>query len=158
MTQPAATTDIYAGFWVRVGAYILDALLWAIIGAPILWAAYGPQVFTSGNFVEGPVDFLVSWVFPALATILFWVYKQATPGKMAIGARVVDARTGEAASTGQYVGRYFAYFISALPLGLGVLWVAWDDRKQGWHDKLAGTVVVRRRRVVSDVATFDART
>lgn len=157
MTEPTATTDVYAGFWTRVVAAIVDTLVWAVIGVPILWAAYGPQTFESDKFVEGPVDFLVSWVFPAVATILFWVYKQATPGKMAIGARVVDARTGAPASTGQYVGRYFAYFISAIPLGLGFLWVAWDARKQGWHDKLAGTVVVRRRRAVSEVATFEAR-
>jgi uncharacterized RDD family membrane protein YckC len=89
-----------------------------------------------------------------VATILFWIYKGATPGKMAVHARIVDARTGLHASTGQYVGRYFAYFVSLVPLGLGYLWVAWDDRKQAWHDKLAGTVVVRRRQAASEVATF----
>jgi uncharacterized RDD family membrane protein YckC len=154
MTQPAATADTYAGFWIRLGAALIDGLLWAVIAVPVLWAAYGPEVFGSDRFIHGPVDFLVSWVFPSLATILFWIYKGATPGKMAVHARIVDARTGAHASTGQYIGRYFAYFVSLLPLGLGYLWVAWDDRKQGWHDKLAGTVVVRRRQVASEVATF----
>ena len=69
----------------------------------------------------------------------------ATPGKIAIGARIVDARTGEPAGTGQLIGRYLGYFVSTLFLGLGLLWVAFDARKQGWHDKLAGTVVIRRK-------------
>jgi uncharacterized RDD family membrane protein YckC len=152
--RPAAATDVYAGFWIRVVASIVDALIWAVIAVPILWAAYGPETFESTQFIEGPLDFLVSWVFPAVATILFWVYKEATPGKMAVQARVVDARTGQRASTGQYIGRYLAYFISAIPLFLGFLWVGWDARKQGWHDKLAGTVVVRRR--PPEKATFES--
>jgi uncharacterized RDD family membrane protein YckC len=75
--------------------------------------------------------------------VLFWMYRQATPGKMAIGARIVNARTGERPSTGQLIGRYFAYYVSILPLMLGFVWVAFDPRKQGFHDKLANTVVVR---------------
>jgi uncharacterized RDD family membrane protein YckC len=57
--------------------------------------------------------------------------------------RVVDAETGNTLSLGKSVGRYFAYFISFLPLGLGIFWIALDKRKQGWHDKLAGSVVIR---------------
>jgi uncharacterized RDD family membrane protein YckC len=71
------------------------------------------------------------------------MYRQATPGKMAIGARVVDATTGGAPSTRQLVIRYLGYYVSTIPLLLGLIWVAFDPRKQGWHDKLAGTVVVR---------------
>jgi uncharacterized RDD family membrane protein YckC len=65
---------------------------------------------------------------------------------MAVGARIVDARTGGRPSTGQLIGRYFAYYVSILPLMLGFIWVAFDARKQGWHDKLANTVVVRATR------------
>jgi len=54
----------------------------------------------------------------------------------------VDAQTGATPSAKQLVGRYFAYLVSTLPLCLGLLWIAVDKRKQGWHDKLAGTVVV----------------
>jgi len=85
----------------------------------------------------------VSYVLPAIAIIAFWVYKSATPGKIAIRATIVDAKTGLQPSNGQLIGRYFAYYISTLPLCLGFLWIAWDPKKQGWHDKLAGTVVVR---------------
>jgi uncharacterized RDD family membrane protein YckC len=64
---------------------------------------------------------------------------------MAIGARIVDAKTGGKPSTGQLIGRYLAYYVSIFPLMLGLIWVGIDARKQGWHDKLAGTLVVRAR-------------
>ena len=88
----------------------------------------------------------MSWIFPVVAVVLFWVAKQATPGKMAVSSIIVDARTGNAASTGQLIGRYFAYYLSGIPFGLGFIWVAFDERKQGWHDKLAGTVVIRKKK------------
>ena len=59
-------------------------------------------------------------------------------------ARAEDAKTGGKPSTGQFIGRYLCYYLSSLLLGLGFIWVAFDSRKQGWHDKLAGTLVVRR--------------
>ncbi len=133
----------YIGFWWRVCATIVDTILVGIIATPILLHAYGDQYWQSEDLVQGPLDFLLTWVAPAIVVILFWMYKAATPGKMAVSAKIVDAQTGERPSTGQFVGRYFAYFVSVLPLGLGVLWVAFDKRKQGWHDKLAGTVVIR---------------
>jgi uncharacterized RDD family membrane protein YckC len=97
----------------------------------------------SERFIQGPADLLLNWVLPAVAVILFWNYRQATPGKMAIGARIVDAKTGGKPSTGQLIGRYFGYFVSSIPLLLGLIWVGIDQRKQGWHDMLAGTLVVR---------------
>ena len=135
----------YVGFWARVGASIIDSVLIGIIIFPILTLIYGSDYWLdeSLDFIKGPWDFLLSWVFPAVAAILFWVAKQATPGKMLISARIVDAKTGEKPSIGQLIGRYLGYFASTLPLFLGIIWVAFDRRKQGWHDKLAGTVVVR---------------
>ncbi len=93
--------------------------------------------------VNGPIDVLVSWVFPTVAEIWLWHRFGSTPGKMLFSAQVVDAERGEAPTTGQLVGRYFSYLVSTLPLGLGLLWVAFDPRKQARHDKLAGTVVIR---------------
>ena len=138
----------YAGFWVRVGATIIDTLLIMAVLIPLLVAIYGWAYFdaASTSLFVGPADFLLSWVAPAVAVIVFWIYKQATPGKMALSIRIVDATTGSPPSTGQCVGRYFAYFVSIFPLGLGLIWVAFDKRKQGWHDKLAGTVVIRSKK------------
>lgn len=133
----------YVGFWARAGAALIDTVLIGIITWPLLTLVYGSEYWSGTALIHGPIDFLISWVFPAVAVIIFWAMKQATPGKMAVSATIVDARTGGKPSTGQLVGRYFAYFLALLPLGLGYIWVAFDSRKQGWHDKLAGTVVVR---------------
>ncbi|MEX2124866.1 MAG: RDD family protein [Woeseia sp.] len=133
----------YVGFWARVAASIVDSILVLMISAPVLHLVYGRAYWTSSDIVQGPVDLIMSWVFPAIAVLVFWISRQATPGKMLISAKVVDAKTGGKPSTGQFVGRYLGYFVSTIPLFLGLLWVGIDGRKQGWHDKLAGTVVVR---------------
>ena len=135
---------VYAGFWVRVGASLIDCVLMVVVLAPIVYAIYGPAYLESDALVQGPLDFLLTWVLPAVAVILFWVYKGATPGKMVFRARIIDARTGGRPSTGQLIGRYLGYFLSTIGFLLGYLWVIWDRRRQAWHDKLAKTVVVRR--------------
>lgn len=146
MARPdAPVSDLeYAGFWLRVGAAAIDSALVAVIIVPLMWWAYGERYFLGPDPLMGPADVLIRYVLPAVLVIAFWLYKLATPGKMAISATIVDARTGRRPSAGQLVIRYFGYFVSTLPLGLGLIWVAFDSRKQGWHDKLAGTVVVRR--------------
>jgi uncharacterized RDD family membrane protein YckC len=133
----------YVGFWPRVGASLIDTVLVTLICVPLVTLIYGRSYWTSDTLVHGPADFLINWVLPAGAVLLFWIYRQATPGKIAIGARIVDAETGEKPSTRQLVGRYLAYYVSIIPFMAGIVWVAFDPRKQGWHDKLAGTVVVR---------------
>lgn len=138
----------YVGFWIRVAASLVDTVLILLVITPLLLSIYGPGYFGSERFIQGPADFVLSYLVPAVVVILFWMVKQATPGKMLFRARIVDAETGGAPSTLQCVIRYLGYFVSIIPLCLGLLWVAWDPRKQGWHDKLAGTVVVRPRRPV----------
>jgi uncharacterized RDD family membrane protein YckC len=136
----------YAGFWLRVGAAIIDSLLVTAVTFPLLIWIYGWGYFDEhpGMFA-GPSDLLISFVAPAIAIILFWLYRQATPGKMVLSLHVVDADTGNSLSVGQSIGRYLGYFVSMIPLCLGLLWVAFDRRKQGWHDKLAHTVVIRSK-------------
>jgi uncharacterized RDD family membrane protein YckC len=133
----------YVGFWARVGAALIDSALLLMLVVPLIYWMYGPEYFAEPDTFRGVGDLVINWVLPAVAVIAFWIYRQATPGKIVIGARIVDARTGEPPSTGQLIGRYLGYYVSMLPLFLGLLWVAFDARKQGWHDKLAGTVVVR---------------
>ncbi len=149
---------IYAGFWLRVWASIIDTIAWGMIALPILMVIYGTDYFSSESVIQGPADFLVSYIGPAVVVILFWVYKSATPGKMAISAKIVDARTGNNPTTGQCIGRYLGYFVSLIPLGLGIIWVAFDSKKQGWHDKIAGTVVVRKKSGGTEAVTFPSET
>lgn len=136
----------YAGFWLRTGARLVDGLIFSLISLPVTIMFYGTDYFYSDSFFRGPVDAVINWLVPAILTVILWRRFQATPGKMALRLRVLDAESGHAASTGQCMGRYLGYFVSTVPMGLGLFWVAFDRRKQGWHDKLAGTVVVRSRR------------
>src|SRR5688572_8488074 len=135
----------YAGFWIRFVATMVDAVLELIITYPVLIAVYGWGYLTDSDsdFREGPLDLFLSWIFPALVTVAFWVWKQATPGKMLVRVKIVDARTGDRPSLGQFIIRYLMYFPSFLVLALGFIWVAFDKRKQGWHDKVAKTIVIR---------------
>ncbi len=140
----AAKRVAYVGFWKRVVAAIIDTLILLVVIVPLLLAIYGREYMarvSEGGFA-GFWDFTIQVVLPAIAAILFWKYRGATPGKMTISAKIVDAKTGAAPATGKLVVRYFAYLVSMLPLGLGFVWIGFDRRKQGFHDKIAGTLVV----------------
>lgn len=135
----------YVGFWARVLASIIDSICAMMIIVPVILAVYGTGYFAlvENKFVAGPVDLLVQYIFPAAAIIIFWLTRQATPGKMVIGARVVDADTLGTLSVGQAILRYLGYYVSMIPLLLGLIWVGFDAKKQGWHDKIAGTLVIK---------------
>jgi uncharacterized RDD family membrane protein YckC len=132
---------VYVGFWRRSWATILDLIILGVPTLLILSAIY-PNYWTSEAYIEGPMDFLLSWVVPAFYVIIFWSMKGATPGKMIAKVRIVDSQTFGQPSFGSLIGRYFGYFLSTIPLGLGILWVAWDKEKKGFHDKVAGTAVI----------------
>lgn len=137
----------YAGFWIRVGASIIDTIIIMIIILPILRVVYGEAYWFDTAFVKGFWDLVFSYILPAVGVVIFWVYKSATPGKITLRLTIIDAKTGNKPTTGQFVIRYLGYYVSMLPLFLGFIWVGIDPRKQGWHDKLAGTVVLRNARI-----------
>lgn len=145
--QPVQSGPQYVGFWKRLLAFFIDTLLTFAVVLPLILGVYGRQYFarTDAGFA-GVWDFLIQIVLPAVAVIAFWRYRGATPGKILLSARIVDSETLGPPSTGKLIGRYFAYLVSMIPLFLGFLWIAFDNRKQGWHDKLAGTVVVLGKR------------
>jgi uncharacterized RDD family membrane protein YckC len=129
----------YVGFWQRLAAFLIDWMVVFVVYGPIVITAFGTEYFS----LDVPRYWdLVTGLAIVVATLLFWRYQGATPGKMAIAAKIVDAETGEPPSTARLVVRLLAYVVSALPLFLGFLWIAFDRRKQGWHDKIAGTVVI----------------
>ena len=134
----------YAGFWLRLGAFLIDTLIVSVVVGIVLLAIFGRsylQLSAEGKTLWA--DVLFQGVLPAIAAILFWRFRGATPGKMLLSAKIVDASTFGPPSTGKLIGRYFAYLVSIVPMFLGFLCIAFDKRKQGWHDKLAGTVVIR---------------
>jgi uncharacterized RDD family membrane protein YckC len=135
----------YVGFWPRVGASIIDAILVLIFTLPASYMVYGTDYFASGRLILGPSDFLINWVAPAIVVVMFWVARGQTPGKMVIGAKIVDSETGGPISPGKAVVRYLGYFISLIGLFIGYIWVGFDPKKQGWHDHIAKTVVIRKK-------------
>jgi uncharacterized RDD family membrane protein YckC len=136
----------YAGFWIRLVATFIDTVIVCVVIIPLIWVIYGASYFdpTRTGMFAGSMDFLLTWILPAVAVVLFWMYKQGTPGKMALGLSIVDASSGKPLTLRQCAIRYVGYIVSTVPLGLGFLWVGFDSRKQAWHDKLAHSVVVRR--------------
>ena len=142
----------YVGFWARVLASLADTILLGIVIYPVAYAIYGEAYFdfTNTSMVQGTADLLLQYVFPAIAIVLFWIYRSATPGKLMLKAKIVDADTLEKPETWQWVVRYLGYYVSMLTLFIGFIWVAVDPRKQGFHDKLGRTVVI-----YDDVASAD---
>ena len=137
----------YVGFWARVLATIVDTVLLVAVTTPITYLAFGRNDLVLDLSATAPstnpADLVISVALPAMIVIVFWIRRQATPGKLLLSARIVDARTGAEPTPRQCALRYVGYYLSGLVLGLGFLWVAFDRRKQGWHDKLADTVVIR---------------
>jgi uncharacterized RDD family membrane protein YckC len=142
-TAAKEKTVVYVGFWRRVAASIADTLATFAVILPILIGIYGTGYFREAQgLFAGPMDFILQYVLPAVIIIILWIRYGATPGKMLISARVVDAKTFGPISARQAVIRYLGYYVSLIPFGLGFIWVGIDRRKQGWHDKMAGTVVI----------------
>ena len=134
----------YVGFWRRLLAAAIDFLILFVVTTPILLAIYGRRYFEliESGASAGFWDFVIEYIVPAVAVIAFWRRYGATPGKMAVGAKIVDAKTGERPSTARLAVRYVAYLVSALPFFLGFLWIGISRRKQGFHDKIARTMVI----------------
>ncbi|MCB2082392.1 MAG: RDD family protein [Hyphomicrobiales bacterium] len=85
---------------------------------------------------------LTETLIMGVVVVVLWISNEATPGKMVLGMRIVDSKTGRKPTNWQYVVRYLGYFISALPLGLGFFWMLFNKRRRAWHDMLARTVVI----------------
>ncbi len=134
----------YAGFWIRFSAFIIDNILLLLVVIPTIVAIYGAEYFLSMDTIHGTPERVLLYGIPLVLTVIFWGYKAATPGKMVIKIQIIDAISGEKPTLFQSFVRYLGYYISLLPCGLGFLWVIWDKKKQGWHDKMAGTVVIKR--------------
>jgi uncharacterized RDD family membrane protein YckC len=142
LARPRADARLgYAGFWQRAVALLIDWLIVIVIAMPIIVVTFGADYF-SLDPVRRSGDLVIAALVGAII-VGFWRYCGATPGKLAVGIRIVDAATGAAPTTMRLVIRLLCYFVSALPFCLGFLWTAFDRRKQGWHDKIAGTVVIQ---------------
>jgi uncharacterized RDD family membrane protein YckC len=158
-TAPGPATDTglpYAGFWIRLPAKLLDALILGLVGNVIGGVIFAEQARElQGINPEDPAAlglafsmlgnfFLLSL---ALGLVYHWFFLAkfaATPGKLALGLRIVRD-DGSPLSHGQIIGRFFTEYLSALILYIGYLIAAFDDEKRTLHDYLCKTRVIRGR-------------
>lgn len=157
----AAALEDHAGFWKRVAAYILDAIVLYIVfkvigtffGASAAEEAMKQEMLGGTSFMQAYQHFYSSmWPYTLLTTALTWLYFaccessawQATVGKLALGIRVTDQQ-GARIGFPRALGRYVAKYLSAIILCIGFIMVAFTRRKQGLHDLIAGTLVLNGR-------------
>lgn len=96
----------------------------------------------SGYIARFFVDSCVQMGLFFLLIAICWKLWSSTPGKMILRMKVVDAKTEASLSNKQIVLRLLGYIVSGVPLLIGYFWMSFDKRHQGWHDKIAGTVVI----------------
>ncbi len=137
----------YAGFWIRVLAYLIDSVLLITIQTA-LSLLINLTIGMLGIATDGdPAINTIIWLFGAVLSISYAVfftgYCGQTPGKMALRIKVIRT-DGSPINYGRAALReVLGKFISSILLGIGYLMVAFDNRKQGLHDKIADTYVIK---------------
>jgi uncharacterized RDD family membrane protein YckC len=150
----------YAGFATRLLAFVIDLFIvsttivfvsWftsttidmlqsQVIINSVIRAVPAIEGFT--NIIASPVTHsLVSLVFIIAYYLFFWTMIGQTPGKYIMGVRVVTVDGGRLRISRSAL-RYLGYYLSGLCLGMGFIWILFDDERRGWHDRLAGTCVI----------------
>jgi uncharacterized RDD family membrane protein YckC len=161
VSQPAtgygyAPQARYGGFWIRFVAVFIDGIIVSIPGiilGVIVGAMAGIAIGVSGNSsssntanaaftgVQLLVE-LISFVITVGYFIYFWGRGQTLAMRL-FHLRVADANTGLPIGYGRAALRYVGYILSIIVCYIGLIWAAFDSRKQGWHDKIASTVVLQ---------------
>src|ERR1044071_5200240 len=139
----------YAGFWWRVLAYIIDSLIMSAVFVP-LGMVIGVAMVASGADENSPVMPLVNLSLNGLSILGSWLYHaflessswQGTIGKKVCGLRVTDL-DGNQISFAKATGRYFGMVLSGMICFVGFIMVAFTEKKQGLHDLMAGTLVLK---------------
>ena len=135
----------YAGFWIRLAAFFIDAVIMSVVFQvlfPFRGMAFGNMekywyfipLITLSNLLSGLATVAYS--------VAFWTWRGQTPGMMVLNTKVLRGN-GSQMTFGYALLRYLGYIVCGMMLGTGFLWIIWDPRKQGIHDKIADTVVVK---------------
>jgi uncharacterized RDD family membrane protein YckC len=132
----AAVTGAKAGFWIRVVAFIIDSIIVGVINAIIA------AILNSNTTGRSGIQTLLGIIY----FTYFWSASSPWPGQT-VGDKLLSLRVirtdGSDLTIVQALIRYVGLFVSFLVIFIGVIWVAFDPNKQGWHDKIAGTYVVK---------------
>ncbi|MEZ6041360.1 MAG: RDD family protein [Planctomycetaceae bacterium] len=152
-----AFTRPLAGFGARLLAYLIDVVPITLAVASIFYFFLGfdeavRQYVAARDDIDNRIDFLARRnqirdfsfvVYIIYCGLLEGSAMQGTLGKRLVGVRVTD-ENGDRLSIARSFGRNFTKIVSYLPLGLGFIWAIWSRRKQGWHDMIARTLVIKR--------------
>ncbi len=129
----------YAGFWIRFGATIIDGVIIFFISFVLSYFLLVRIVGYRASFLSPIFCFPLYWLY-------YWLFiglRGQTPGKMVVGIKVVDARGDRVGLGVAALREILGKTLSAIALYIGFLWIAFDYNKQGWHDKIASTYVVK---------------
>jgi uncharacterized RDD family membrane protein YckC len=145
----------YGGFWIRFVAVIIDGIIVSIpvfilgvilgVAAAVASNASGNSNSSGANAATTGVGLLVELIGVVISIgyfIYFWGRGQTLAMRL-FHLRVADATTGQPIGYGRAALRYVGYLLSAIVCYIGLIWAAFDSRKQGWHDKIASTVVLQ---------------
>jgi uncharacterized RDD family membrane protein YckC len=135
MTEPAVVTAEKAGFWTRVLAFIIDVILVGIVSQIVV------SVIAGGDLVRSQG---ISTLIGLAYYLYFWTSYGGgqTLGMRALNIKVIRTDGTQLDLVGGLL-RYVGLIVSFAVVFIGVIWVAFDSQKQGWHDKIARTYVVR---------------
>lgn len=104
------------------------------------------QKFFANHGYQGIIfEQFIQIALMGVATFIFWLKTHATPGKLLLSMKIVDAKTLKDPTTFQLIVRLLAYPISFLPLGLGIFYITCNKKRRAWHDIIAGTLVVNKK-------------
>jgi len=145
----------YGGFWIRLVAYLVDNVIISAVTAPLFLIFLLPSIIKIVHAVQAeqepppevfgaflvaiPLIFVAHWLYEALMTSSSW---QATVGKRVFRLKVTDL-TGNRISFARATGRFFSKILSRMIMHIGFIMIAFTQRKQGLHDMIAGTLVMK---------------
>jgi uncharacterized RDD family membrane protein YckC len=149
----------FAGHGARLVAYILDSLIVgllftivALVGVGLVVATAPPGTFNSREMSREAIAalglfgviFLLGFLLVMAYFPFFWARSGQTPGMRPFGLYVVRDSDGGKISAGQAILRLIGLYVAAIPIYIGFVWIFVDPRRRGWHDLIAGTVVIQR--------------
>jgi uncharacterized RDD family membrane protein YckC len=136
--EPVVPEPRYAGFWIRFVAYVIDGIVVGI--------AFGIALLSTGQIDvdngRARSDDGSGLLVLTLYFIVCWALWQRTLGYRVLGLRLVKT-DGSPVTWGTAIIRGLMFIVSFIPLALGLIWAGFNREKQGWHDKVAGTWVIR---------------
>ena len=160
--NPASGSE-RAGFWARFGGWLLDSILYGLLvalfavpGAILIGSAFsncatiGDEIVCPAGEPDGTLIGLGALLIAVGFILVIVLYIRSlgqtgqTWGRKIVGVKVIGEVSGQPIGVGKALGRQlFASFISGQIFYLGYLWMLWDDKKQTWHDKVVGSIVVK---------------